>query len=120
MRRPTNHLAAVALLALAASQLWAGSAQACIKFDRTAEITLINEAIAAQDTSDANKAALSSARTKLDALAAKTDSRSRAEYGEIVWDALALIGQKRVVWTEKPELDVGVFKRTKSVKPAAE
>jgi len=28
--------------------------------------------------------------------------------------------QKRVVWTEKPELDVGVFKRTKSAKPAAE
>ena len=50
------------------------------------------------------------------ALAGKPDSRNRAEYGEIVWDALALIGEKRVIWSGQPELDVGVFKKTKSAK----
>lgn len=116
MRRLAIRSFILALLALAASQLHTGAAQACIKFDRAAEMALIDKAIAAPGTSDTNKAALKSARTKLVALAGKPDSRNRAEYGEIVWDALALIGEKRVIWSGQPELDVGVFKKTKSAK----
>jgi len=87
MRRLTSHLAAVTLLALVASQLHVSGAQACIKFDRTAETVLINEAIAAQDTSDANKAALSSARTNSVHWPERPTAEA-AEHGEIVWDEL--------------------------------
>jgi hypothetical protein len=120
MRRLTIRLAAVALLALAASQLHVGSAQACIKFDRAAEMVLIEQAIASPATSEANRTELKALRSEILDLRKKAETESEAIYlhGRVTTKALALLGKERVVWNGPPELDVGVFKKTKSTKGA--
>ena len=116
MRHLVIRLIAIALLAVAASQLQPRAAQACIKFDRAAEMALIDKAIASRRTSAANKAALRGYRDEMIALRERTDSRAIAEHGEVTTKALALIGKQRIVWRGTAGLNVGVFKHTKSRK----
>ena len=58
-------LIAIGLLALAAVQLQSRTAQACIKFDRTAEMMLIDDAIASDKTPHPRKAVLRALRKDL-------------------------------------------------------
>ena len=111
MRRLTIRLLAICLLGAGSSQIVTGAAHACIKFDRGAEIALIDEAIMSPATPDAKKAALKAYRIEMTALSSRTDGESIGKYGSAAKAALKLIGQDRIVWNGKAgKLDVGVFK----------
>ena len=118
MRRVTIHLIAIGFLAVAASALDPGAAQACIKFDRAAEMALIDQAIVSDKTSEVDRATLKAFKTEILALRkrAETDSEAIYLHGRATTRALELIGQTRVVWTGPAELNVGVFKQAKSAK----
>ena len=57
-----TRLLAAGLLAVGLSQFSVGKAEACIKFDRAAEMALIDEGIAAKTTSEPSKAVLRAIR----------------------------------------------------------
>lgn len=118
MWRVIIRLIAIGFLALGASVQQPGAAQACTKFDRAAEMALIDQAIAADKTSEADRATLKAFKAEILALRkrAETDSEAIYLHGRTTTNALELIGRTRVVWTGDYELDVGVFKQTKSAR----
>ncbi len=120
MRQLNVRLIAIGLQALAAVQLQGGPAQACAKFDRTAEMTLIDDAIASDKTPDPRKAVLRALRKKMSSLHDKVNPTSddTIQYNWLAIEALRLIGEQRVVATGRPNLDVGVFKASKLPKLA--
>ena len=65
MRQLSKRLIAICLLALAAVQLQPTAVQACVKFDRAAELTLIDDAIASDQTPDPRKAVLRALRKEM-------------------------------------------------------
>src|SRR5262245_19600999 len=122
MRRVILHLIAIGFLAAAASAQQPRAAQACIKFDRAAEMALIDQAIASDKTSEADRTTLKAYKTEILALRKRAETESDAIYlhGRATTKALELIGRTRVVWTGAYDLDVGVFKQTKSAKAKPE
>ena len=115
MRQLNLRLIAIGLLALAAVQLQPKPAQACIKFDRAAEIALIDEAIEAPKTPASDRAVLHALRKEMVFLLDKENpgSEDLISYHWLVTDALKRIGKQRVVWNGKANLDIGVFKTNK-------
>jgi len=115
MRQLNLRLIAIGLLALAAVQLQPNPAQACIKFDRTAEMTLVDDAIASYKTPAARKAMLRALRKEMSFFRDKPNPTSddTLQYHWLATEALKLIGQQRVMATGRPKLDVGVFKASK-------
>jgi len=122
MRLVTIRLIAIGFLALGASAQQPRAAQACLKFDRAAEMALIDQAIASDKTPEADKATLRTLRKEMDAYRNKTtvDTKDIVENHRVTTAALKLIGKERIVWNGPPDLDVGVFKHTKSAKPNRE
>lgn len=104
--RVTIRLLMLALLGLSAGQLSAGSAQACIRFDRPAEMALIDGAIAAPETPDWNKAVLRALRKEMVVFESKTGSDDVLQYHWLVTDALKRIGKERIVWREPEGADI--------------
>lgn len=115
MRQLTIRLIATGLLALAAVQLQPNLAQACVKFDRSAEMTLIDDAIASDKTPEPRKAVLRALRKEMSFLRDKPSPTSddTIQYNWLAIEALKLIGEQRVVATGTPNLDVGVLKTSK-------
>ena len=120
MRQLNLHLIAIGLLALAAVQLQPKAAQACIKPDRAAELTLIDDAIASDKTPDPRKAVLRALRKEMSFLRDKTNPTSddTIQYNWLAIEALKLVSEQRGVATGTPNLDVGVFKKSKLPKLA--
>src|SRR5581483_1514092 len=115
MRKLNVRLIAIGLLALAAVQLQPKPAQACVKFDRAAEMTLIDDTIASDKTPDARKAVLRALRKEMSFFRdkEKPTSDDRIQYNWLAIEARKLINEERVVATGKPGLDAGVFKTKK-------
>jgi len=103
-------LFAAALLAVCFIHAQTNTASACIKFDRGAEMALIDEAIASPQTPAENKSALKAFRAEILALRKKTESESIARHHVVTTKALNLIGKERIVWRAPDKLEVGVFK----------
>jgi hypothetical protein len=116
MHKPTKHLFGVGLLALAATQLLPTAAQACIKFDRAAEMAVINRAIAAPRTASRTKTALLELRQQLSVIQKKEiwkgDDVSR--HGELVRKALGLLGKQRIIYRGPVEQEAGGIYPVKS------
>lgn len=91
MRRPSLYAAALFLLIG-----FCGSAQACMSFDRVAEMRLIDDAIASRGTSEVNRAELVAFR---DIMLASTgyESKNVVSYHNAATRALRLIGKERIV-----------------------
>jgi hypothetical protein len=121
MRR-SSHLVAASLLALGLMNFSADKASACIKFDRGAEMALLDEAIASSKTSEPNKAVLRALRKEILVFRAKSaiTSDDVVQHHWLTTEALKLIGKERIVWNGESELDVGVFKQTKSTRKAGQ
>jgi hypothetical protein len=79
---------------------------------------LIDQAIASEKTSEADRTTLKAYKTEIMALRQRAGTESEAIYlhGRATNKALELIGRTHVVWTGPYDLDVGVFKQTKSAK----
>src|SRR4051812_44723265 len=116
MRRVAVRLFAIGLLGLAAAQFHTAAAQACIKFDRTAEKALIDEGIASAKTSEANKAVLRAIRKEI--LFFRDKKRVNGEdilqHHYLTTEALKLLGKERIVWQAPEGVDPSQW--TKRVK----
>ena len=116
-----TRLLAACLLAAALSQLSAGRAEACIKFDRAAEMALIDDAIAAPKTADPTRAVLRAIRKEILVFHSKTSLTSDdiLQHHWLTTEALKLIGKERIVWQGSDEADsVPVKSRVKSAAKA--
>jgi hypothetical protein len=114
-----TRLLAVGLLAAGLSQLSVVEAEACIKFDRAAEMALIDEGIAAKTTSEPTKAVLRAIRKEIFYFRNKK-SLTGEDILQNHWlttEALKLIRKERIVWTA-PE-DTPITQVTKSAKRQA-
>lgn len=114
--RMTARLLAVCLLAAGLNQLSAVKAEACIKFDRPAEMVLIDEGIASPKTSDSSKAVLRALRKEIIYFQNKKSPNSEdlLQNHWLTTEALNLLGKERIVWTA-PE-NTPVQQLTKSTK----
>jgi len=99
MHQLTRRLLAVGLLALAATQL-PTAAQACIKFDRAAEMAVINRAIASPRTATRTRTALAELRQQLVASQKKDvwEGQDGYRHGEMIRKALGLLGKQRIIY----------------------
>lgn len=102
MRRMTVRLFAAGFLAAALSQLHPGEAAACSKYDHAAEMTLIDDAIDAPGTSEADRTALIAYRKELYAVGGYLDRRSYVRYSNTTWKALKLIGKSHIYLRDAP------------------
>lgn len=118
MRHLSIRLIAIGFLAVAASAQQPGAAQACIKFDRAAEMALIDDAIVSDKTPAPQKAVLRALRKEIHFFRSRTaiNSNDIVQHHWLTTEALRLIGKQRIVWNGAPDLDVGVFKQAKSAK----
>lgn len=78
-----------------------GTAKACIKYDHVAEVRTIALAIAAPETSAAQKAELKSLRQKMRANRG-TQSEQLIAYHEAVTQAMKVLGKSRIVFRDIP------------------
>jgi hypothetical protein len=101
MRCLTTRLIAMALLAAGLGLLLAGTADACIRFDRAAEAHLIDRAIAAPATPAAQRAELKGLRQKMRANRGN-QSEQMVPYHNAVSQALKLLGRERIVAQDVP------------------
>ena len=101
MRCLTIRLIAIGLLAAGLGLLLAGTADACMRFDRPAEAHLIDRAIAAPATPAALKAELKTLRQKMRANRG-TRSEQMVAYHNAVSQALKLLGRERIVQQDIP------------------
>ena len=115
MHQLTRRLLAAGLLALAATQL-PTAAQACIKFDRAAEMAVINRAIAAPRTAAKTKAALTELREQLVTLQSKDtwEGDDLYRHGEMIRKALSLLGKQRIIYRGPVEEEAGAKYPVKS------
>jgi hypothetical protein len=113
MSRLAIRLLAIGLLGLAAAQFHTTSAQACIKYDRAAELALIDEGIASPKTSEANKAVLRAIRKEIFFFHNKKshDSEDVLQNHWLTTKALELLGRERIVWTFPEDTPVNQLTR---------
>lgn len=78
-----------------------GTAEACIKYDRVAEVRTIDRAIASPETSAAQKAELKSLRQKMRSNRG-TSSEQLIAYSDAVTQAMKVIGKNRIVFRDIP------------------
>src|SRR5947199_226478 len=116
MRQLTTRLIAIGLLALAAGHLQPTAAQACIQFDRAAEMAVINRAIASPRTASKTKAALVELRQQLVALQQKDawDGDDGRRHGEMIRNALSLLGKQRIIYRGAVDQEAGAKYPVKS------
>jgi hypothetical protein len=109
-----TRLLAAGLLAAGLSQLSVVQAEACIKFDRAAEMALIDAGIAADATSEAHKAVLRAIRKEIFYFRNKKSLTSEdiLQNHWLTTEALKLLGKERIVWSA-PE-GTPITQRTKS------
>jgi len=95
-------LIAIAAFTLAAIQFHTGQARACIKYDRVAEMALIDAAIKSENTPAAYKTTLASLRKDILVLRNKNAPTSNdvSRHHDLTTTALKLIGKQRIVWRE--------------------
>jgi hypothetical protein len=102
-------LLAICVFGLGVAQ--AGTAEACLKFDRVAETRTIDRALASPETSAAQKAELKSLRQKMRSNRG-TQSEQLVAYHIAVTQALKLLGKDRIVLQDipsKPGRQAGVI-----------
>jgi len=102
-----TRLLAAGLLAAGLSQLSVMRAEACIKFDRAAEMALIDEGIAAKTTSEPSKAVLRAIRKEIFYFRNKKSLTSEdiLQNHWLTTEALKLLGKERIVWRGSEEAD---------------
>lgn len=95
-----SRLLAAGLLAAGLCQLSTAKAEACIKYDRAAEMAAIDDGIAATTTSDPNKAVLRAIRKEMIAVRKKKSLTSDdfLQHHWLTTEALKLLGKQRIVW----------------------
>jgi hypothetical protein len=116
-----TRLLAACLLVAGLSQLSVGRAEACIKFDRAAEMALIDDAIAAKTTSDPKKAVLRALRKEMVVFREKQSQTSDdiLQHHWLTTEALKLLGKERIVWQGSDEADDTPGTKTRRTKSAA-
>jgi hypothetical protein len=92
-------LLAICVFGLGVAQT--GTAEACIKFDRVAEVRTIDRGIASPETSAAQKAELKSLRQKMRQNRG-TSSEQLVAYHEAVTQAMKVLGKSRIVYRDIP------------------
>jgi hypothetical protein len=92
-------LLAICVFGLGVAQ--AGTAEACIRYDRVAEIRTIDRAIASAETSAAQKAELKSLRQKMRANRGM-QSEQLIAYHLAVTQAFKVLGRQRIVLQDIP------------------
>src|SRR5690242_20186685 len=99
MRHLAIRFCAASMLATAMLSLQAGSAAACIRFDRAAEMALIERAIASSRTPNSKKQRLRELKDEIVAVQNRsaTSAQDVGRNHTLTTEALALIGKKRVV-----------------------
>lgn len=119
--RLTNRIFAVAAFALAASQFQVGTAHACIKYDRGAEMALIDEAIGSSKTSDPDKAVLRALRKEIFVYRNKKSFTSDdfLQHHYLSTEALKMIGKERIVWVAPDDTDPRQLTKSAKGKAAA-
>ena len=101
--------------------LFAGRAEACIKFDRDAEMAIIDEAIAAPKTPEWDKTVLRALRKEIVFFRDK-NSWTSEDVLQIHWlttAALKSLGRERIVWTEPDSTETAQVTKGGPVPPGA-
>jgi len=98
VRRLTIQAIAIGLFGVA---FHAGSAHACIRFDRVAEVRVIDHAIAAPDTPATQRAELKLLRHKM-RMSRGTSSEQLIAYHQAVTQALKVLGKQRIILSDTP------------------